>query len=46
MISWLRGWAATLHIMVFERALYHQLRESIGAPWDEFTEVQPPETYR
>lgn len=46
MIGWFRGWATTLHIMVFERDLYRQLRESIDAPMSDFIEVQPPETYR
>lgn len=46
MITWLRSWAATLHIMVFERDLYRQLRESIDAPMSDFIEVEPPETYR
>jgi hypothetical protein len=43
MLAWFRGWRATLYIMIFQPTLYRQLRESIDAPWDEFTEVHRPE---
>lgn len=42
-ISWLSGWAATLHIMIFERDLYRQLREPAGN-LEDFGEVPPPGT--
>ena len=38
--AWLSSWATTLHIMLFERETYRQLRE----PFDpgDFTEVPRP----
>lgn len=44
-IAWLRGWAATLHIMIFEPELYAHLKD--GIDMSDFTEVpepQPPAT--
>jgi len=42
MRTWFRRWKETLHIMIFERELYRNLRESIEAPDEDFTEVGEP----
>lgn len=47
MTTWLRGWAVTLHIMIFERDTYRQLRDwRTDSLEDDFVDVPPPETYR
>ena len=42
MINWLRGWATTLHIMVFERETYKLLRGYSEFAEGDFGEVGPP----
>ena len=41
-LDWLRGWAATLRIMLFERETYRFLRENREFNPDEFVEVSEP----
>jgi hypothetical protein len=38
--AWLWSWKETLHIMIFERELYHDLTKPLEA--NDFGEVQPP----
>jgi hypothetical protein len=45
-IAWLRGWAATLRIMIFQRGLYIQLLDSKDAPLSDYVDAPPPESYR
>jgi hypothetical protein len=38
--NYLHGWSETLRIMIFDRELYHRLREPIDL--DDFGEVSEP----
>lgn len=40
-VGWVRGWAETLRIMIFDRELYNQLKEPFDP--DDFEEVSRPE---
>lgn len=42
MIAWLRGWATTLHIMIFERETYRLLRDYSEFDEDDFVEAPRP----
>ena len=44
MLNWFRGWATTLHIMIFNRPLYRQLCEPMDM--SDFVDAPRPETYR
>jgi hypothetical protein len=39
--AWVSSWATTLHIMIFERELYNELRRPIDL--GDFVEVKRPE---
>jgi hypothetical protein len=41
MRNWIRGWAVTLRIMIFDRETYRFLRD-YSFEDEDFTEVEPP----
>lgn len=43
MIAWLQGWAATLHIWLYDRQTYRLLRDLGDFNPDDFVEAGRPE---